>query len=67
MTDASAVTVDFFALVAAVFGIFSDDFYASRRAGTHGKRVPKWFGRLWFFGFAAIMLYLSLSHFLQPK
>lgn len=66
MTDASAATIGFFALVAAVFGIFSDDFYASM-IGTHGKRVPKWFGRLWFFGFAAIMLYLSLSHFLQPK
>jgi hypothetical protein len=67
MTDASAVTAGFFALVAAVFGIFSGDFYASSRAGADGKRVPKWIGRLWFFGFAAIMLYLSLSHFLQPK
>ena len=63
MTDASAVTAGFFALVAAVFGIFSDDFYASIGAGTHGKKVPKWFGRLWFFGFAPIMLYLSLNHF----
>jgi hypothetical protein len=67
MTDASAVTAGFFALVAAVFGIFSDDFYASSGAGAQGKRVPKWFGRLWFFGFAVIMLYLSLSHFLQRK
>jgi hypothetical protein len=67
MTDASAVAAGFFALVATVFGIFSDDFYASSGAGAQGKRVPKWFGRLWFFGFAAIMLYLSLSHFLQHK
>jgi hypothetical protein len=67
MTDASAVTAGFFALVAAVFGTFSDDFYASSRAGAQGKKRPKWFGRLWFFGFAATMLYFSLSHFLQRK
>ena len=34
------------------------EFYPGRLAGKpKGKPVPKWFGRLWFLGFAVITLY----------
>jgi hypothetical protein len=50
----------------AAFGIYvgamGRDFYPGRlgRSAT-GKALPRWFGRLWFFGFAVIMLYLGIK------
>jgi hypothetical protein len=66
MTDVSAATAGFFGFVALLFGLFSDDFYPSMM-GPAIKKLPKWFGRLWFFGFAAIMLCISLRHFLAKR
>jgi len=66
MTDATAAAMAFFGLIAVPFGLFSDNFYSSM-FGPRRKTVPKWWGRLWFLGFAAIMFYLSLRHFLMRK
>ncbi len=42
-------------------GIFGEEFYPGRLGrNAAGKPWPKWFGRLWFFGFAVIMLYLGI-------
>jgi hypothetical protein len=63
MTDVSAAVMTLFGLVAAIFGAFSDDFYASMM-GPKKKKLPKWFGKLWFFGFSVIMLCVALSHWI---
>ncbi|MGA2430831.1 MAG: hypothetical protein ABSH13_20210 [Candidatus Acidiferrum sp.] len=66
MTDASAAIAGFFGIVAVLFGLFSDDFYPSMM-GPAAKKLPKWFGRSWFFGFAAIMFGVALRHFLAKR
>jgi hypothetical protein len=68
MTDAAAIAAVLFGSMAVVFGLFSNSFHASIRAGDPGKkRLPKWWGRLWFLGFATVMFYLALNHFLGKK
>jgi hypothetical protein len=49
----------------AAFGIYvgaaSRDFYPGRLGrNATGKPLPRWFGRLWCFGFAVVMLYLGI-------
>jgi hypothetical protein len=46
----------------AAFGIYggmmASEFYPGRLGGApKGKPLPKWFGRVWCFGFAAIAVY----------
>lgn len=62
MTDTSAVAAAFFGLMAVLFGLISDEFYPSM-LGPGRKKLPKWWGRLWFLGFAGIMFALSAHHF----
>jgi hypothetical protein len=52
-----------FGVMAVLFGILSDRFYSSIKLGSGESKVPKWFGRLWCLGFAGIMFYLSVHHF----
>ena len=47
------------------FGIYGsvagEEFYPGRLGrNATGTPLPKWFGRLWFFSFAAIMVYLGI-------
>jgi len=67
MTNASAVTAAFFGLLAILFVLIPDVKYYARMIGKGKKDLPNWWGRLWFLGFAAIMFYLSLRHFLLHK
>jgi len=67
MSDASAATMAFFGIVAILFVLIPDVKYYARTIGTGKKELPKWWGRLWFLGFAGVMLYLSLRHFLLHK
>jgi len=50
------------AVGAAFLGATGRDFYGGGigRLATRNK-IPKWFGRLWFFGFSIVMLYLGFS------
>ena len=67
MTDASAVVAAFFGLLAIFFVFLPGTKYYPRMIGRGKKELPKWYGRLWFLGFAAIALYLSLRHFMMHK
>jgi hypothetical protein len=67
MTDASAAAMAFFGLVAVLFVLIPGTEYYARMIGTGKEKLPNWWGRLWFLGFAAIAFYLSLRHFLMHK
>ncbi len=67
MSDASAATAAFFGLLAIFFVLLPDTKYYTRMIGTGKKDLPKWWGRIWFLSFAAIMFYLSLRHFLTRR
>jgi hypothetical protein len=48
--------------VAAYGGATAKEFYPGRLGRkSPGKLIPKWLGRLWVFGFAAVMLYLGIK------
>lgn len=67
MTDAGAAGMIVLGTVATLGLIFSKDFYAAGIGGVKGRekaKVPKWWGRLWFFGFSTIMFYLGIHHFI---
>jgi hypothetical protein len=50
------------AILSLYLGMAAKTFHAGGPGrNTSAKPLPKWFGRLWFFGFAAIMLYLGIK------
>jgi len=61
----SKVLIIFITLLMAAFSIyvgFAAQSFHPGRLGRHatGKPLPRWFGRLWFLGFAAVLLYLAV-------
>lgn len=67
MTDVSAIAAALFGLLAILLMLMPGGKYYARMIGTGKKELPKWWGRLWFLGFAAVMFYLALNHFLGKK
>lgn len=58
MKNFDSIVFFLMAAFAIYIGFTAKEFYPGRLAGKpKGKPVPKWFGRLWFLGFSAIMLY----------
>jgi hypothetical protein len=46
----------------AYVGATAKVFYPGRLGRkSDGKPIPTWFGRVWFLGFAAVMLYLGIK------
>jgi hypothetical protein len=66
MSDASAAAAAVFGLLAIIFVFVPGDYYPSMM-GPAKRKLPKWWGRLWFIGFAVVMFFLSLHHFLSRK
>jgi hypothetical protein len=66
MSDASAIGAAFLGSLAVLFVLISGEYYPSMM-GPGQRKLPKWWGRLWFLGFAAIMFYLALHHFFGKK
>ncbi len=49
-----------------VIGVFAERFYAGGPGRlASGRPIPKWFGRLWFYGFSFVALYLGIRAFLK--
>jgi len=62
MKNGGAIIYFLMAAFAVYFGATSESFYPGRLGrNSNGKPVPKWFGRLWFFGFAVIALYMGIK------
>jgi hypothetical protein len=54
------------AVFAAYVGATAKVFYPGRLGGPpRDKPIPKWFGRLWFFGGSAVCFYWSITNFLH--
>jgi hypothetical protein len=50
------------AIVTLYFGATGKTFRAGGPGRTaSGRPLPRWFGRLWFFGFAVVLLYLAIK------
>jgi hypothetical protein len=46
---------------AVYVGVTAENFYPGRLGRkAAGKPLPKWFGRLWFFGFATIAVFMGI-------
>jgi hypothetical protein len=67
MSDTTAITMLLFGLVALVFELLGQGYYSSIKVGSGESKVPKWFGHLWFIGFAGIIFYMSIHHFASGR
>ena len=67
MSDASAAAAALFGVIAIIFVLVPGVNYYASMLGPRERRLPEWWGRLWFLGFAAIMFYLACHHFLTKR